>query len=485
MIRRLTRAQRAWQAHMESLDRDTTPDLTFDQKILASQSNERERRGPVPRRKFLASAAAVIGLPWLETFAGRDRTAQAASKAVRLVAWHTPNGYYAKTWWPSTVGANYTPSTALMPMASLQKKLLVLGGIQNNDASSVFGSHGWGPAGMLTAVKGADPTPVKVGISVDQAYAQSLPMGATRIPSGIQLGITNHMYADLDTAKGALVPAIYNGCISWATATQPLQPEIQPGVVFDQIFVGASTDASAADSVRRKAISTSVLDHVLDEATSLRTRLGTTDRGKLDEYMTGVRSLETQIQTTTAPMCSAMGMTKPNNTGYAWDAQTKISCDLMVLALQCDATRSISFMLGNGGNSCAPSFPWLGISGDHHGLAHAQDANALPKIDAWHVSQLAYFCQKLDAIDEGGSSILDNSLVLMSSENMNGIAHDQDNKGILLLGTAGGKFNTGQYMVFADKPPQANLFITMLNALGVPVTTFGTAGKATLPGLLV
>src|SRR5579872_1291666 len=299
MIRRLTRAQRAWQAHMESLDRDTTPDLTFDQKILASQSNERERRGPVPRRKFLASAAAVIGLPWLETFAGRDRTAQAASKAIRLVAWHTSTGYFAKTWWPTTVGANYTPSTALMPIASLQKKMLVLGGIQNNDASAVFGSHGWGPAGMLTAVKGAAPSPVKVGISVDQAYAQALPEGATRIPSGIQLGITNRMYADVGP-----VPAIYNGCISWATATQPLQPVIQPGVIFDQIFMGASTDASAADSMRRKAISTSVLDHVLDEATSMRTRLGTSDRGKLDEYMSGVRSVETQIQTTTAPMCS-------------------------------------------------------------------------------------------------------------------------------------------------------------------------------------
>ncbi|HEY2902003.1 MAG TPA: DUF1552 domain-containing protein [Polyangia bacterium] len=481
MTRNLRRAQLALQAQQTQLDsRDRTPDLTFDQQALASQRKERERGGPVPRRKFLASAAAVVGLPWLETFAGRDRKAQAAGKAIRLVAWHTSTGYFAKTWWPSTVGANYTPSTALMPIASLQKKMLVLGGIQNNDASAVFGSHGWGPAGMLTAVKGAAPSPVKVGISVDQAFAQSLAPGTTRIPSGIQLGITNRMYADVGP-----VPAIYNGCISWATATQPLQPGIQPGVVFDQIFMGASTDASSADSMRRKAISTSVLDHVLDEATSMRTRLGTTDRGKLDEYMTGVRSVETQIQAATAPMCSAMGMTRPNNTGYDWPTQTKVSCDVMALALQCDATRSISFMLGNGGSSCAPSFPWLSISGDHHGLAHNQDANALPKIDAWHVSQLAYFCQKLDAIDEGGTSILDNSLVFMSSEIMNGIAHDQDNKGILLLGSAGGKFNTGQYMQFADKPPQANLFVTMLNALGVPVTTFGTAGKATLPGLLV
>ena len=453
------------------------PALTFDQKILASLQKEAARRGPPSRRRFLASAAATVGLPWLESLSGTSRKAQAASKAVRLVAWHTPNGYYAKTWYPATTGANYTPSSSLMPLASLQKKLLVFQGIQNNDASVVFGSHGLGVSGMLTAVLGTKPA-VKVGISVDQAFAQALPASTTRIPTGIQIGITNRMYSDIGN------PAIYNGCISWANATQPMQPQIQPGVVFDQIFMGASPNASAADGMRRRAIATSVLDHVMDEATTLQGRLGATDRHKLDDYLTGVRSVETQIQSTMSPTCSTMGMTKPANTGLDWPTQTKISCDLMVLALQCDATRSISFMLGNGGSSCAPSFPWLSITGDHHGLAHNQDGNALPKIDNWHVSQLAYFCQKLDAIDEGGSTMLDNSLVFMSSEIMNGISHDQDNKGILLLGTAGGKLKTGQHIAF-PKAPQGNLFVTMLNALGVPVTTFGTAGKAPLDGLLV
>ncbi|MEA2697482.1 MAG: hypothetical protein QOI66_1753 [Myxococcales bacterium] len=451
------------------------PELTFDEKALASQRKQFARRGP-SRRRFLASAAAAVGLPWLETLSGGNR-AQAAGKPVRLVAWHTPNGYFGKTWYPATTGSTYTLSAPLMSLASLQKKLLVFQGIQNNDASVVQGSHGVGVSGMLTAVMGTKPA-VKVGISVDQAFAQALPAKTTRIETGIQIGITNRMYSDIGN------PAIYNGCISWANATQPMQPQIQPGVVFDQIFMGADPTATAAEGVRRRAIASSVLDHVIDEAKSLQGRLGATDRGKLDEYLAGVRSVETRIQSTTTQSCSSMGMTKPANTGLDWPTQTKISCDLMVMALQCDATRSISFMLGNGGGSCATSFPWLNISGDHHGLAHAQDANALPKIDAWHVSQLAYFCQKLDAIDEGGSTMLDNSLVFMSSEIMNGISHDQDNKGILLLGTAGGKLKTGQHMAF-PKAPQGNLFVTMLNALGVPVTTFGTAGKAPLDGLLV
>jgi len=143
-----------------------------------------------------------------------------------------------------------------MPLASLQKKLLVFQGIQNNDASVVFGSHGLGRLGDVD--RGIrDQARRQVGISVDQAFAQSLPANTTRIPNGIQLGITNRMYSDIGN------PAIYNGCISWANATQPMQPQIQPGVVFDQIFMGASPTASAADGVRRRAIASSVLDHVM------------------------------------------------------------------------------------------------------------------------------------------------------------------------------------------------------------------------------
>jgi hypothetical protein len=444
--------------------------VTFDEKQLASQQKEARRRGP-SRRKFLAGAGAVVGLPWLESLAGSGK-AHAAANPARLIAWHTPNGFYAKSWFPTTMGPDYTLSPSLMPLANVKKKLMVFQGLQNNDASVVFGSHGLGVSGMLTCVLGTKPA-VGQGISVDQVYAKQL-----GTPS-MQVGITNRMYSDIGN------PAIYNGCVSWASATQPLQPVIQPGVIFDQIFKGADTStATSADRLRHRAISTSVLDHVLEEATSLQGRLGATDRRKVDEYLTGVRSVETKIQSMTAPTCSSAGMTKPADTGFDWPTQTKITIDLMVLALQCNSTRVITFMLGNGGSSCAPSFPWLKISGDHHGLAHGQNGPSLTTIDTWHVSQLAYFCEKLDAIDDGGMTMLDNSLVFLSSEIMNGISHDQDNKGILVLGTAGGKFKTGQHTLYA-KAPQANLFVAMLNALQVPVTTFGKAGTAPLPGLNV
>ena len=451
--------------------------LNCDEKVLASQRREQEKRRS-NRRRFLAGAAVTIGLPWLESLAGGGRASAATpSRPLRFITWHVPNGVFGSNWFPTTDGPSYTLTPSLTPLASLKSKLLVFSGLQNNDASVVFGSHGLGVAGMLTCVLGDRPD-VKVGPSVDQVYAQSLG-NATRIPS-LQLGISNRMYADVNQT-----PAIYNGCISWASPTQPLQPTVQPAVVFDAIFQGQQADASAADKVKRQTLATSVLDHALGEATSLRAKLGTTDQAKLDQYLTGVREVETQIQATAAAAtCSPGTLARPADMAVLdGPTQAKLTSDLMVLAMQCDATRVLSFMLGNGGSSCFQSFPWLNISGDHHGLAHSQSGPQLSAIDQWEVSMLAYFCSKLDAIDEGGSTMLDNSLVFLSSEIANGQLHNQDNKPILLLGSAGGVIKTGTHTTY-NKDPQANLFVSLLNALGVPATTFGTAGKAQLSGLV-
>ena len=450
--------------------------LNCDAKLAAAQRTEFGKRR-ASRRRFLAGAAVAIGLPWLESLGGGGRASAATpARPLRLITWHIPNGVYGANWFPKTEGSDYVLSPSLTPLQSLKSKLLVFSGVQNNDASIVFGSHGLGVAGMLTCTLGTKPD-VKVGVSVDQAYAQSLG-SATRIPS-LQLGISNRMYSDIGN------PAIYNGCISWASPTQPLQPTVQPGVVFDAIFAGGDAAASLADKQKRRALATSVLDHALGEASSLKPKLSTTDQAKLDEYLTGVREVERQIQAgAAAASCSPGTLTKPDPTQVLdGPTQAKLSSDLMVLAMQCDATRVISFMLGNGGSSCFQSFPWLKISGDHHGLAHSQNGPSLSAIDQWEVSELAYFCSKLDAIDEGDSTMLDNSLVFLSSEIANGQAHDQANKPILLLGSAGGALKTGRHTKY-NNDPQANLFISMLNALGVPATTFGIAGKAPLAGLV-
>src|SRR5450432_1894026 len=487
--------------------------VSFDPRALAA-----EQRKPakllIPRRAILRGAAACIALPTLESLLSRSEArAQAVSPALRFMCWHIPVGVWGPSWFPVDTGTNYTLSPTLTSLAPVKSKVLVFAGIQNTPAVNSMGSHGCGPPGMTTCVQGMKPG-ISMGISVDQVYDQMIGK-ATRIPS-MQISGTDSTFADTG------YPAVYNGTTSWASATQPLSPVANAGLVFDQLFAGAPTgqtattvDSTAAAALaKRKALRKSVLDEVLTEQSSLSARLGATDRAKLDEYLTSVRYAETsvaQVATTSSvggAACNAGSMTRPNlaqgpdtngNGKQIADPPTYTAAiiNLMVLAFQCDATRVINYQQMNGGHSSYSTFPWLSINADHHGLSHhngdVTKGAQLAKIEAWEISMFSSFLQKLDAIKEGSNSILDNSLIFLSSELADGNAHNQGTttyanfsgptgKPIVLAGSAGGKIKTGRHASYSNAA-QADLFIALLNTLGVPVTAFGTAGTAPLTGL--
>ena len=479
--------------------------VSFDPKAL-----EAERKNPlrpvVSRRAILRGAAACIAMPTLESLLSpAEARAQAASPALRLMCWHISCGVWGPSWFPTDTGANYTLSPTLASLAPVKSKVLVFAGIQNTPAVNPQGSHGCGPPGMTTCVQGQKPQ-IQMGISVDQVYAQSLGM-ATRIPS-MQISGTDSTFSDVS------YPAVYNGTTSWASATQPLPPVANAGVIFDQLFAGgaatAGDPAAQAAFAKRQALRKSVLDEVMTEQSVLAARLGATDRAKVDEYLTSVRAAETAVQSmSNSPMtCSPGTMTRPtlangpltNGNGKAIadpPTYTATMIDLMVLAFRCDATRVINYQQMNGGHSSYSSFPWLNINRDHHGMSHHNGNVAigllLAQVEAWEISMFSSFLQKLDAISEGSGTILDNSLIFLSSEISDGNAHNQGattyagftaptGKPILLAGSAGGKIKTGRHAIYPSSP-QANLFIAMLNTLGVPATTFGTAGNAPLTGL--
>jgi hypothetical protein len=487
--------------------------LSFEPQAVAA-----ERRKPtlpiVSRRAMLRGTAACVALPALESLlTSSEARAQAAAPALRFMAWHIPVGVWGPSWFPTDTGVNYTLSPTLTSIAPVKSKVLVFAGIQNTLAVNSMGSHGCGPPGMTTCVQGQKPG-ITMGISVDQVYAQFLGK-TTRIPS-MQISGTDSTFADTG------YPAVYNGTTAWASATQPLPPIANAGLVFDQIFAGvaASPTTSTADPTaaaalaKRKALSKSVLDEVMTEQASLSARLGVTDRLKLDEYLTSVRAAETSIQQiSTAPVntsvaCSSGANTRPNipngplsngNGKQIADPPTYTAAiiDLMVLAFQCDATRVINYQQMNGGHSSYSTFPWLSINADHHGLSHhngdVTKGAQLAKIEAWEISMFSSFLQKLDAIKEGSNSILDNSLIFLSSELADGNAHNQGTttyanfsgptgKPILLAGSAGGKIKTGRHAIYSNSP-QPNLFLTLLNTLGVQATTFGTGSTGQLTGL--
>jgi hypothetical protein len=317
---------------------------------------------------------------------------------------------------------------------------------------------------------------------------------ATKLPS-LELGITDQ--------PGADGPGIINENISWKTATTPAPPITKPSVAFDRLFQGLDPNASAADSARRLAYRTSVLDVVQKEAQSLVPRLGTTDKKRLDEYMTSVRAVETRIQTNPALGMGCKVPARPVDP-TVFPMQVDINHQLIALAFQCDVTRVVSFMHGHalGGRS----FPFIGVNDNGHTVSHhSNDPAKIAQevlIDSWRITQFAAFVQLLKALpDVDGNTVLHNTVVYYTSEIADGQTHSQDNKPVLLGGQLGGFFKTGQHIelpvgamgVFkvcneftktgCTQPQIADLYTTFLHAFGIEATKFGDAGTAPFTNL--
>jgi hypothetical protein len=397
----------------------------------------------------------------------------------RILAFYVPNGIHMANFTPAEEGAQFTLPSILEPIAPIRQKVLVISGLDNLPARPDGpGDHAAGTSGFLTCrhVVKTEGANIKNGISMDQVAAAQ--MGSfTRIPS-MQLGIDGGSSAgDCDSGYSCA----YARNISWASETQPLPKTVNPQVVWDILFGGFDPKATAEEQARQKFYRTSVLDYVLGEANSLSGKLGTTDRRKLDEYLTGVNELEKKIQKTgTGPVCTAIDR-PPGDLPYP--EHVKLMLDLIALAVQCDATRVATFMLGNAGSG--RSYPFLLVNEGHHEISHHQNLQAnfdkLSIINRWEIEQFAYLLTKLDAIDEGnGTTALDTSAVFFSSEIQDGNSHAHTKLPVLVGGSLGGTFTSGRHVVVPEKTPMANLFITMLKGIGAPVETFGDDGTGPL-----
>lgn len=444
------------------------------------------KRHKLSRRLFLGGAGAVLTLPFFESMLAKPVNA-AGNDIKRILAFYTPCGIHMPNFTPAEQGAQYTITPILKPIESIRNKVLVVTGLANTPGRPDGpGDHAGGTSAFLTCrhVVKTEGSNIKNGISMDQVAAAQIG-GATRIPS-MQIGIDGGSAAgDCDSGYSCA----YARNISWASETQPLPKTVNPQVVWDILFGGFDPKASAEEQARQKTYRTSVLDYVLGEANSLSGKLGTTDRRKLDEYMTGVSELEKKIQKTgMGPVCTAIDR-PPADLPYP--EHVKLMLDLIALAVQCDSTRVVTFMIGNAGSN--RSYPFLyangvAISQGHHEISHHQDLqenfDKLTEIGRWEVEQYAYLLGKLNAIDEGnGVTALDTSAVFFSSEIEDGNAHRHENMPVLVGGSLGGTFTTGQHVVVADKTPMANLFTSLLKGIGAPVDTFGDDGTGPLAGI--
>jgi len=372
-------------------------------------------------------------------------------------------GVNVPKWRPTGEGANYQLSEALAPLAPHRGKFLVLTGLSSDPDRTKAGFHDRALGSFMT---GVEPTrgKVHVGISVDQVAAQALSKET--------------QFASLELAtehNGEL------GGVSFKSATTPLPFEPNPRRVFERLF-GEGGKIDPVASAERQAADRSTLDTVTERIRELKSRLGPGDRRKLEEYIQSIRDIERRIQVALEKKPVELPeVTRPAGIPDSWPEHVKIMFDLQALALQADLTRVWTFMMAREASSM--TFPHLGISMGHHEISHhnfeADKLEALAKINVDQSRLFAYFLSKLESLKEGNSTLLDHSLIMYGSDLSVPTVHSQHDLPIIVAGGAAGRIAGGRYIAFpGDTTPLTNLYLTMLDKVGVPTEKLGdSTGK--------
>jgi hypothetical protein len=433
------------------------------------------------RRHVLRGAGVALTLPFLESLQPRAARGQAAPPRRRFVAVYFPLGT-PDFWTPATPGqgAGWKLSPILEPLAPVKNQVSVLGHVNQTvyDPDGIQPSNGPLTASFLTGVKvSRSPSPSGVGsngISIDQRIAAALPAGTTPLPS-LQVGLsTINSYCDG-------TPCSYSRSISWAAADKPLFKMINPQAVFDQIVSGSPLPDPAV-TARIKARK-SVLDFVIGNAGGLKGRLGRSDQQRLDGFLTSVRDVEQRIAAPAMqPSTGCLPLARPTLAvevgnvppDYNRDVHANVMIDLIVMALACDATRVVSFMLDDSRSDFTYDFlnsrvftatgstPTMNklqmnpVGGANTSLQNSDWAT----IGHWYVQKMSLLCQKLAAIPEGAGTLLDNSVVWFGSGNIE--EWDWRNLRVLYAGSGGGVLKVDQFVSFAQTQSISNVYLTFL-----------------------
>jgi len=429
----------------------------------------------ISRRTMLRGLGVSMALPWMESLSvwGNDAKAVAGEAPVRLAVLFAGNGFHSKEWWAEGAGTDMKLGKVLEPIASFREKLLFVKGLYNEQARK-GNIHSSQTGNLLSGAPLASGGDIRSGTSVDQLLAQSYGR-ATKVPS-LVLGCEKS-----NPSVHKNYSMLYSSHISWSTPTTPTPLELYPALAFDRLFKEGTEKGDE-----------SVLDAVIAEAGDLRRRISTSDRRKLDEYLDSVRDVEQRIASAGQrgelqgwkPTLAKPDMPRPAD-GIPQDIaeHMRLMCDILVLAFQTDTTRIVTLKLNN--DHSALRFPNLSRTDNpaqgidymiHHLLSHSDGADWL-KVNQFFMEQMAHIARRLDAIDEGGRTALDNSMIMMCSSMMVGLTHDNNQLPVAVLGRAGGRMETGRVLDYtkADQRQMCRLYLSMLDKMGVPQKTFGDA----------
>lgn len=441
---------------------------------------------PESRRHFLRGAGVALALPWMESLPllgsedkpGPKRSAVRNQPPVRMATIFFSNGVEPAHWWAKGEGKKMELGPCLHALQGQTEDFTFIRGLFHKEAMRSTSPHlGRMPNVLSGAWVSLDPSDIRVGTSFDQVLSREIG-SQTAVPS-LVLGIEPN---ELRLEDG--LSMIYGSCMSWATPTKPATKEIYPARAFD-LLVGDGTG---------RRLDRSVLDAIRGDTQGLQPRISRSDRTKLDEYLESIRDIERRIEKANKeeriegwrPTLAKPNMPRPaDEIPQNVPDHMKLMLDLIVLGFQMDKTRIATLMLNN--DLSQMNFKFVeGVKGalhldlTHNGKAAAAEAMYL-KTNQFHIAQFSYLIDRMKKIDEGGSSLLDNSMILLCSNLFDGDSHSAEQLPILLAGKAGGSLTPGRILDYFDKGDEnrkaCSLFLSMMDRMGVQLEKFGDASS--------
>lgn len=433
------------------------------------QNGNGRDRAIFSRRTWLRGLGVSMALPWMESLRvwGQDAAPGMNEPPVRLAIFFSGNGYHGGEWWAKENNGSLELGRVLAPLNEFRDSTLFIKGLYN--AEALKGNiHSSQTGNLLSGAPLAAGGDIRSGTSVDQVLAQTVGRN-TKVPSMV-LGCEKS-----NPSVHKNYSMIYSSHISWSSPTTPTPLELYPSLAFDRLF---KDENHRGDQ--------SVLDSVLEHAGDLRRQISSSDQRKFDEYLDSVRDVEQRIANAGKrgelqgwrPTLDKPNMARPAD-GIPQDISEhmRLMCDLLVLAFQTDTTRITTLKLNNDHSSLR--FPHLGVDYMiHHLLSHSDTEDWL-KVNQFFLEQVAYIARRLQAIDEGGRSALDNSMLMLCSSMMTG-SHDASQLPVVMVGKGGGKIQTGRVLDYRQQPERqmCRLYMSMMNKMGLDMTSFGDAKEA-------
>jgi len=434
------------------------------------------------RRTVLRGLGTTVALPVLAAMSETRLLSAVEGEnemPLRMAFFYVPNGMHMADWTPAKDGTRFDLPPTLDRLSEHRKSFNVLTGLALDGAKAHGdggGDHARSVASFLTGAhprktNGAD---IQNGVSVDQATAKQVG-DATRFAS-LELGLEASAQAgNCDSGYSCA----YASNMSWRGPTNPVAKEIDPAAVFDRLFGGQTEKMTRRVRSTREKYRKSVLDFVLEDAKELHKKLPAVDQRKLDEYLYSVRDVEKRLAGADRLRLSEDGVPdypRPSGVPRELGQHAELMLDMVALAMQTDSTRILSFMFTNAGSN--RSYPEIEVSQGHHSLSHhgkseEKQAN-VAKINRFQIERFSYLLKRLDSIlEDNGKTLLDNSMLVYGSGISDGDRHNHDDLPIILAGKGGGRIRTGRHIRYENGTPLCNLYLWMMNQMGVRERRFG------------